>query len=52
MGIDPDIGAHYGLGFEQARLVDRLEYVRTRELLAASSPPPAGHLLATGLRAR
>jgi SAM-dependent methyltransferase len=48
MGLDPDISAHYGLGLEQARLVDRLEYVRTRELLARVLPPPPADVVDIG----
>jgi len=48
MGIDPDIGAHYRLGLEQARIADRLEYVRTRELLARVLPPPPADLVDIG----
>src|ERR671936_189349 len=41
-GLDPDIAAHYQLGIERARLrtVFRLEFARTREILARYLPPP------------
>ena len=48
MSIDPDISAHYALGLEQARLTDRLEYVRTRELLARFLPPPPADVVDIG----
>ena len=50
--VDPDIAAHYALGFESSRLfVDgrpRLEYVRTLELLDRHLPPPPGRILDIG----
>jgi SAM-dependent methyltransferase len=50
--VDPDIAAHYELGFESSRLfVDgrpRLEYVRTLELLDRHLPPPPGRILDVG----
>jgi ubiquinone/menaquinone biosynthesis C-methylase UbiE len=41
-GLDPDIAAHYQLGIERTRLrtVFRLEFARTREILARYLPPP------------
>ena len=50
--VDPDIAAHYSLGFESARLfVDGqpgLEYVRTMELLDRHLPAPPGRILDVG----
>ncbi len=50
--VDPDIAAHYDLGFEGSRLfVDgrpRLEYVRTLELLDRHLPLPPGRILDVG----
>ncbi len=50
--VDPDIAAHYALGFESARLfVDgrpRLEYVRTLELLDRHLPSPPGRIVDVG----
>ena len=50
--VDPDIAAHYELGFESSRLfVDgrpRLEYVRTLELLDRHLPAPPGRILDVG----
>jgi SAM-dependent methyltransferase len=50
--VDPDIAAHYALGFESSRLfVDgrpRLEYLRTLELLDRHLPPPPGRILDVG----
>jgi ubiquinone/menaquinone biosynthesis C-methylase UbiE len=43
-GLNPDIAAHYQLGIERVRLrtVHRLEFARTREILARYlAPPPA-----------
>jgi SAM-dependent methyltransferase len=48
LSLDPDISAHYALGLEQARLADRLEYVRTRELLARVLPPPPADVIDVG----
>jgi ubiquinone/menaquinone biosynthesis C-methylase UbiE len=48
MSVDPDISAHYALGLEQARVTDRLEYVRTRELLARVLPPPPAEVVDIG----
>jgi ubiquinone/menaquinone biosynthesis C-methylase UbiE len=41
-GLNPDIAAHYQLGIERVRLrtVHRLEFVRTREIMARYLPPP------------
>src|ERR671937_288337 len=41
-GLDPDIAAHYQLGIERKRLgtIHRLEFARTREILARYLPPP------------
>ncbi len=51
-GIDADILAHYEEGIEQKRLLGegagRLEYLRTRELLARYLPPPATTVLDVG----
>jgi SAM-dependent methyltransferase len=50
--VDPDIAAHYALGFESARLFDegrpRLEYVRTLELLDRHLPSPPGRIVDVG----
>lgn len=50
--VDPDIAAHYALGFESERLfIDggpRLEYVRTLELLDRHLPPPPGRIVDVG----
>jgi len=50
--VDPDIAAHYALGFESARLfVDgrpRLEYLRTLELLDRHLPSPPGRIVDVG----
>jgi SAM-dependent methyltransferase len=50
--IDPDIAAHYELGFESSRLfVDgrpRLEYLRTLELLDRYLPGPPGRVVDVG----
>jgi ubiquinone/menaquinone biosynthesis C-methylase UbiE len=48
MTIDPDISAHYALGLEHTRLAGRLEYVRTRELLARVLPPPPADVVDIG----
>ena len=50
--MDPDIEAHYALGFERARLrrenAHRLEFVRTWELLERYLPPPPARVLDVG----
>jgi SAM-dependent methyltransferase len=50
--VDPDIAAHYALGFESSRLfIDgrpRLEYVRTLELLDRHLRPPPGRIVDVG----
>jgi ubiquinone/menaquinone biosynthesis C-methylase UbiE len=50
--LDPDIHTHYRLGFERARLRedgrDRLEFVRTWELLERHLPPPPARVLDIG----
>jgi hypothetical protein len=50
--MDPDIEAHYVLGFERARLRgengQRLEFVRTWELLERYLPPPPARVLDVG----
>ncbi len=50
--IDAEISAHYEEGIEKERLlgegVGRLEYVRTRELLARHLPPAAATILDVG----
>ena len=50
--VDPDIAAHYDLGFESSRLFldgrPRLEYVRTLELLDRHLPLPPGRILDVG----
>ena len=50
--IDAEISAHYEEGIEKERLfgegVARLEYVRTRELLARHLPPAAATILDVG----
>jgi ubiquinone/menaquinone biosynthesis C-methylase UbiE len=50
--FDAEILAHYEEGIEKERLlgegVGRLEYVRTRELLARHLPPPAATILDVG----
>ena len=50
--FDPDIAAHYELGFESSRLFTdgrpRLEYVRTLELLDRHLPAPPGRILDVG----
>ena len=50
--VDPDIAAHYALGFESSRLfIDgrpRLEYVRTLELLDRHLPSPPGRIVDIG----
>lgn len=50
--VDPDVVAHYELGFEGTRLLagerPRLEYVRTLELLERLLPAPPGHVLDVG----
>jgi ubiquinone/menaquinone biosynthesis C-methylase UbiE len=48
--LDADIAAHYELGVERARLqtVHRLEFVRTREILARYLPPPPAQVLDIG----
>ena len=50
--VDPDVVAHYELGFEGSRLLagerPRLEYVRTLELLDRVLPAPPGHVLDVG----
>jgi SAM-dependent methyltransferase len=48
MSLDPDIAAHYALELEHDRLTDRLEYARTRELLARFLPPPPAVVLDIG----
>jgi SAM-dependent methyltransferase len=48
MSVDPDITAHYELGLEHDRLTDRIEFVRTRELLARFLPPPPAIVLDIG----
>jgi hypothetical protein len=50
--IDAEILAHYEEGIEKERLLGegagRLEYLRTRELLARYLPPPAAAVLDVG----
>jgi SAM-dependent methyltransferase len=50
--VDPDIAAHYALGFEATRLFDdgrpRLEHVRTLELLDRHLPSPPGRIVDVG----
>ncbi|MCX6522168.1 MAG: class I SAM-dependent methyltransferase [Actinobacteria bacterium] len=50
--VDPDIAAHYALGFESSRLfIDgrpRLEYIRTLELLDRHLPSPPGRIVDVG----
>lgn len=50
--VDPDIAAHYALGFEAMRLFDdghpRLEHVRTLELLDRHLPSPPGRVVDVG----
>jgi ubiquinone/menaquinone biosynthesis C-methylase UbiE len=50
--VDPDIAAHYALGFESSRLLvdgrPRLEYVRTLELLDRHLPSPPGRIVDIG----
>lgn len=50
--LDPDIAAHYELGFEDGRLVidgqPRLEYFRTIELLERLLPSPPASVLDVG----
>lgn len=50
--VDPDVVAHYELGFEESRLFDdgrpRLEYLRTLELLHRVLPPPPGRIVDVG----
>lgn len=50
--VDPDIAAHYALGFESERLFiegrPRLEYVRTLELLDRHLPSPPGRIVDVG----
>lgn len=50
--IDPDVSAHYELGFEGSRLFSgerpRLEYVRTLELLDRLLPPAPGRIVDVG----
>lgn len=50
--LDPDIAAHYELGFEDGRLFaggrPRLEYIRTLELLDRHLPPPPARVLDVG----
>lgn len=50
--VDPDVAAHYELGFAESRLFaggrPRLEYVRTLELLDRVLPPPPGRAVDVG----
>ena len=50
--MEPDIEAHYALGFERARLrrenAHRLEFVRTWELLERYLPPPPARVCGVG----
>jgi ubiquinone/menaquinone biosynthesis C-methylase UbiE len=48
--LDSDVAAHYALGVERTRLqtVHRLEFVRTREILARYLPPPPAQVLDVG----
>jgi ubiquinone/menaquinone biosynthesis C-methylase UbiE len=48
--LDPDMSAYYGTGREQERLRGscRLEFVRTKELLARHLPPPPAVVLDVG----
>ena len=50
--VDPDIAAHYALGFESSRLFNegrpRLEFLRTLELLDRHLPPPPGRIVDVG----
>jgi ubiquinone/menaquinone biosynthesis C-methylase UbiE len=48
--LDTDVAAHYALGVERTRLqtVHRLEFVRTREILARYLPPPPAQVLDVG----
>jgi SAM-dependent methyltransferase len=52
MSFDPDIDSHYRLGFERERLHaaghDRLEFVRTWELLGRYLPPPPATVVDVG----
>ncbi len=50
--LDPDIAAHYELGYERSRLFvgnqPRLEYIRTFELLTRLLPDPPARVLDVG----
>jgi SAM-dependent methyltransferase len=46
--MDADIQAHYALGLEQERVLGRIEYVRTMELLARFLPPAPARVVDIG----
>jgi ubiquinone/menaquinone biosynthesis C-methylase UbiE len=50
--VDPEVLAHYALGVEEERLTQggysRIEFARTKELLARALPEPPGRILDVG----